>query len=126
MLLLKKRNAWPENRDIQFSAHKERAASFKAARSLQEPGCFLMPGRHFFEWPRFLFFPPEKDEGQGDHEPCRTRRGRRLATAASADSPGSTKPATRLYMPGGKFGDLASKISCPFFISTMTAGEILG
>ena len=39
-------------------------------------------GAFFPEWQRFLFPPPKKDEGKGDHEPCRANRGGRLVSAA--------------------------------------------
>src|SRR5919112_2010108 len=42
--------------------------------------------------------------------------------ASSMDSPGSTNPASTLYIPGGKPGERARSTSSPRLMSTITAG----
>src|SRR5712671_3404732 len=48
------------------------------------------------------------------------------ATHCSSDSPGSTKPASALYMPGGKWGLRPSRICLSLFTKAMMAGATLG
>ena len=55
--------------------------------------------------------------------PPRTPRG---AASAPAISPGSTKPASVEYMPGGKRGERPSRQRSPWVTSTITAGSVRG
>ena len=45
---------------------------------------------------------------------------------SSIVSPGSTKPASALYIPGGKRGERASSTSRPRVTSTIIAGDTRG